>query len=286
MTTTLTYNGSPYNNSSAEIFAFSGEELRGSTNYSESKPNGDIVYFMTLYLRTSPENIDFRVSIHESESLIPVDGQMSISNDDVIGTASLPYVTQFQDIFYVSGSIVNNFDIPVKGVTIRIISNKSEVDIVNNTLEIQTDGNGKFKIPVSLNWSGKVIPFNSSYSFSPDSLNINQITCNIDNNVFVAKSNQTKEYEKGLSGEYILSQNYPNPFNPETQITYSIKDNSFVSIKVFNVLGKEITTLVNENKEAGVYSISFEGYNLPSGIYFYRITAGHFSETKKMILAK
>jgi hypothetical protein len=83
-----------------------------------------------------------------------------------------------------------------------------------------------------------------------------------------------------------LSQNYPNPFNPSTIINYSVPNESFVTIKVFDLLGREIKTLVNDEKPAGKYSITFNGGNLSSGIYFYSITAGSFHQTKKMVLLK
>jgi hypothetical protein len=91
-----------------------------------------------------------------------------------------------------------------------------------------------------------------------------------------------------LPGEYKLEQNYPNPFNPTTNINYSLKENTFVSLKVFNLVGQEIATLVNTNKPAGNYSLTFDltEYGLTSGVYFYKMTAGNFSETKKMIITK
>ena len=85
---------------------------------------------------------------------------------------------------------------------------------------------------------------------------------------------------------YTLYQNYPNPFNPTTKIRYSVPQSSNVMIKVFDVLGNEIETLMNEEKPAGVYEISWYAASLPSGIYFYTINAGNFIETKKMILLK
>ncbi len=85
---------------------------------------------------------------------------------------------------------------------------------------------------------------------------------------------------------FSLSQNFPNPFNPETNINYSISERSKVSIKIFNILGKEISTLVNENKDPGNYNIKINMDDQPSGIYFYRIQAGDFSQTRKMILLK
>jgi hypothetical protein len=86
--------------------------------------------------------------------------------------------------------------------------------------------------------------------------------------------------------KYQLSQNYPNPFNPETNIRYEIPKNGFVKLIVYNILGREVETLVNENQSAGAYEVSFDGSNLSSGPYFYKLQAGDFSETKKMLLIK
>ena len=88
-------------------------------------------------------------------------------------------------------------------------------------------------------------------------------------------------------GNYSLEQNYPNPFNPSTIISYSVPSTSLVTIKVYDVLGREILTLVNENKSAGNYSVQFNASSkFPSGVYFYRMQAGSFVQTKKLILMK
>ena len=86
--------------------------------------------------------------------------------------------------------------------------------------------------------------------------------------------------------EFALDQNYPNPFNPSTTISYSIPVKSRVTLKIFNALGKEIITLVNEEKSEGNYDVKFDASGIPSGIYFYKLNAGEFSSTKKMILLK
>ncbi len=86
--------------------------------------------------------------------------------------------------------------------------------------------------------------------------------------------------------KFSLSQNYPNPFNPNTVIKWEVPVSGYVSLKVFNAIGNEVKTLVNENQNAGSYSVSLDGSKLPSGIYFYKITAGNFSETKRMVLIK
>ena len=84
----------------------------------------------------------------------------------------------------------------------------------------------------------------------------------------------------------LLEQNYPNPFNPSTTIKYQIPELSFVTVKVYDVLGNEVATLVNEELTAGDYEIEFNGEELTSGIYFYRLKAGNFIQTKKMLLIK
>ncbi|MCE1166421.1 MAG: T9SS type A sorting domain-containing protein [Bacteroidetes bacterium] len=85
---------------------------------------------------------------------------------------------------------------------------------------------------------------------------------------------------------YKLEQNVPNPFNPSTHIAYSIPKDNFVTLKVYNMIGQEVAVLVNEFMKAGEHTFDFYGGNLPSGAYFYKLTAGDFSATKKMILAK
>jgi hypothetical protein len=89
-----------------------------------------------------------------------------------------------------------------------------------------------------------------------------------------------------LPKKYTLKQNYPNPFNPTTTIKYSIPKLSFVTLKVFDVLGNEVAVLVNEDKPVGKYEVEFDASNLSSGVYFYQIQAGDFIDTKKMILLK
>lgn len=85
---------------------------------------------------------------------------------------------------------------------------------------------------------------------------------------------------------YQITQNYPNPFNPTTNIQFDLPKESFVTLKVYNLLGQELATLVDEKRSAGRYQIQFNGASLPSGIYFYRLTAGDFVPTKKCLLLK
>jgi len=86
--------------------------------------------------------------------------------------------------------------------------------------------------------------------------------------------------------EFSLEQNYPNPFNPSTRIQYQVSGVSHINLKVYDVLGNEVATLVNEEKQAGSYEVDFNASQLTSGVYFYTINAGSFVETKKMILLR
>ena len=85
---------------------------------------------------------------------------------------------------------------------------------------------------------------------------------------------------------FTLYQNYPNPFNPTTKIKYQLPEFSNVKLTIYDVLGRQIKTLVNQEKPAGNYEVEFDGTGLPSGVYFYRIEDGKFSDTKKFILMK
>jgi photosystem II stability/assembly factor-like uncharacterized protein len=89
-----------------------------------------------------------------------------------------------------------------------------------------------------------------------------------------------------LPWQFVLHQNYPNPFNPETNIKFEVPKSSFVTIKVYDILGKEVAQLVNEDLNAGIYSLSWDASSNPSGVYFYTIISGGFSQSKKMLVIK
>ena len=112
--------------------------------------------------------------------------------------------------------------------------------------------------------------------------------CVIDGVVYGDTSYYTTavEIENPVDVEYRLHQNYPNPFNPVTTIQYSISNEDYITLRIYNSLGEEIKTLVNEQQTKGNYSVNFNASNLPSGIYFYTLVAGNYRETKKMVLLK
>jgi hypothetical protein len=116
---------------------------------------------------------------------------------------------------------------------------------------------------------------------------VDGLWCNIDD-IFVG--NHSAIGIQPISGNvpkvFALRQNYPNPFNPVTNIEFDLPKAEFVNLVVFNTLGQEVKTLVNETKPAGSYRVDFDASGLPSGAYFYRITAGDFVQTNKMMLVK
>jgi uncharacterized protein (TIGR02145 family) len=94
------------------------------------------------------------------------------------------------------------------------------------------------------------------------------------------------KYKSELPKEYMLFQNNPNPFNPQTKISHSVPKESYITLKVYDLLGREVATLIQEKKERGEYSVIWKSECVPSGVYFYRLIAGDFVETKKMIAMK
>jgi len=110
-------------------------------------------------------------------------------------------------------------------------------------------------------------------------------TLNVNVNMTPNAATGINDYSSIING-YALNQNYPNPFNPSTIISYQIQQSGLVTLKLYNILGKEVATLVNENKSAGKYSYNLNAGNLASGVYFYKLQSGNFISIKKMTLLK
>jgi hypothetical protein len=89
-----------------------------------------------------------------------------------------------------------------------------------------------------------------------------------------------------IPNQYTLNQNYPNPFNPATNISYYLPVDGFVTIKIFDIMGSEVSTIINENQKAGSYSTTFDGSKYASGLYICRMTSGNFTHSIKMLMLK
>jgi hypothetical protein len=109
---------------------------------------------------------------------------------------------------------------------------------------------------------------------------------NVNCPIVMVESAVSVEGEESIPLEYALSQNFPNPFNPSTEIKFSITTHERVTLKVFNALGEQVAELLNETMPAGNHSVQWNAQNIASGIYFYRIQSGSFTQTKRMILLK
>jgi len=171
-----------------------------------------------------------------------------------------------------------------------------EIDPENHTIWYAgSDNSGVWK---SVNAGLTFSPYNNSFTPSKKVIGISKDAGSGDT-IIVATDKRvykvwqgllvnTESEETILPEKYSLSQNFPNPFNPNTSIQYSLSENMFVTLKVYDILGNEIAALVNEKQDRGIYSIQFSSvdYQLSSGIYFYRLEAGSFVETKRMMLLK
>jgi hypothetical protein len=220
------------------------------------------------------------------------------------GTSNLLYGVSFTDAN--NGTVVgdvgtilrttNGGGIPVELTSFTALTNGEEV-ILNWSTATELNNHG-FEVErsednICFDKVGFIPGFGTttepkSYSFSDQSINNGTYYYRLKQIDF----NGTHEYSGVVEVEfrsfnsYLLEQNYPNPFNPSTKIKYWIQQSSNVTIKVFDILGNEIETLVNEEKPVGTYEITWYAEDLPSGFYFYTINAENFVETKKMILMK
>ena len=163
---------------------------------------------------------------------------------------------------------------------------------MDDIVTIKYDENGnelwvhRYNSPANLNDVANNISFDNSGNIIISGI-ITSITGGVDFGVIkFSQLTSLNTLSEGNANEYWISQNYPNPFNPVTYLEFGISNLEFVSIKVFDVLGTEVAALVSEKREPGNYTVEFDGSKFTSGIYYYRITAGSFTETKRMVLLK
>ncbi len=198
------------------------------------------------------------------------------------------------------------YQTPVRTLTVSSLNPNSGVNISANPTDNNNQGNGtsqfirQYNNGTNINLTAPSTVNGNNFQKwqrnSSDYSNNQSISFTIDADYTLTAIYQTPTSVDRINGnlvtEYLLHQNYPNPFNPTTTINYSVPKSSFVTIKVYDVLGREAAALVNEEKQAGNYKIDFDASKLASGVYFYRIQAGAstgsstFVETKKLVLMK
>jgi hypothetical protein len=148
----------------------------------------------------------------------------------------------------------------------------------------------------STEWGGPREPFDSLWAFhiTPSTLGHGRHAVvayvvdywKSDTKWVTVEATQDVGRVRGTPQHYILENNYPNPFNPSTEITYALPKQSTVVLRIYDILSREVATLVNEKKQAGEYTVEWKATNVPSGVYFYRLIAGYFVQTKKMVLTR
>ena len=225
--------------------------------------------------------------------------------DQYSGTSSNLYSVQFinEQIGWIVGDNgiilhTNNGGIPVELVSFSAACEENHIqlswitatELNNEGFDVERKATDNWEKIGFVNGKGTTTEM-QFYSFTDDISSVN----NTDKIYYRLKQidfDGTHEYSNEVSIEisrpnkYLLKQNYPNPFNPSTTIKYQTPELSFVTIKVYDVLGSEVAVLVNEEKPAGSYGVEFDASKLSSGIYYYKIIAGDFVDVKKMILLK
>ncbi len=172
-----------------------------------------------------------------------------------------------------------------KSVTLNWVT---ATEVNNNGFEIQRQSSDKAWENVAFVAGNGNSNSTKNYSYTDNNLTAGKYSYRlkqIDNDGKYEYS-KVVEVEVNSPLQYALAQNYPNPFNPSTAINFTLPEARFVTLKIYNVLGQEVKTVVNEFKEAGAYKINFDASNLNSGVYFYKLQAGTFSSVKKMTLTK
>ena len=223
------------------------------------------------------------------------------SSNDLIQYFNMPYYLKMSQVSLgVTATLAQLTDIvPVEMITFTASVRNSQVQLLWSTAsELNNRG---FEIERSVNDASNFTSVgfvdgkgNSTeinyYSFNdnPQVSGANQIYYRLKQIDFDGTSTYSSivNVSYDVPAEFVLNQNYPNPFNPTTKISYFVPKESFVSLKVFDFLGREVKTLVNEMKSTGSYELSFDASNLPSGTYFYTLMTDNYTATKKMIILK
>lgn len=236
-------------------------------------PNEPKNYSSVLKLKTNDPNIP--------EKLIPLFGLGAAPN--MILSQKVDFGKVMKDNIKYSGFRIGNSGnaiLTISGITVTG-NNASEFEIINKTYpyniaEGQSDS-------VTVKFTAKTIGVKDAKI----KVLSNDITSNNEIVILAEATTNVQVNDKNeIPLSYELKQNYPNPFNPSTRIYYAIKENGFVSLKLFDIYGREVEELVNEYKPAGTYSIDFIPKDLTSGVYFYILKVNNFSQTRKMMFIK
>ncbi len=183
----------------------------------------------------------------------------------------------------ISGNISSSNNSPLSGVMVSVLDINGKVAAYS-----MTNAQGKYQLDGLAEGEYTVVATKVKFESMSQNISMNT-TSGMTQNLNMQLNNtltSNDEPEASLPTGFSLGNNYPNPFNPSTTIEFSLPKSSFVNLKVYNAIGQEVASLVSRQMEAGKYSIDFNAEKLNSGIYFYKIEAGNFTETRKMVLLK
>ncbi len=250
-----------------------------------SKDNSEIVYGLGD-IKLDNKSIKFEFN---TEKVIDIENLSSIMKSELFSLTP-ESILEFSDVAYIINRNSTNltlsdvkFDVELLNSNDKVVDNLK--DIYFNSKDT-TDTKSFYKINCSSLTKGNYyLKVNCKVNGEAE-FNIND--CVYEENLVLQKKEYTELVieENILPTEYGLTQNYPNPFNPTTTINYQIPKDGFVTLKIYDVLGKEVATLVNENKSTGRYNVEFNAGNLASGVYLYQVMVNDFVSTKKLVLLK
>lgn len=185
--------------------------------------------------------------------------------------------------------------VPVEFASFSAITDKNDVllswvtatETNNRGFEVQRKTSGEYETISFVDGKGTTTEI-QNYLFRDKNLQPGTYTYRLKQLDYDGSYAYSNEVETGIDqpSVYYLAQNYPNPFNPSTTINYSLPTDGFVTLKIYNLLGMEVSTLVNDYQQAGTFDVVFDGSNLASGVYYYTLQAGDFTSTKKLMLMK
>ena len=184
------------------------------------------------------------------------------------------YIGTFQTITF-SGHVLLTTGGPLSGVSMSGLPGPP-----------LTDATGFFAATLPFGWSGTVHPTLPGYDFVPSARSYYGLTSDHTNDDWGAYVRLAVGSRDEAPPEYYLHQNSPNPFNPSTTIEYELPKSSEVRLSVYDILGREVSVLVNDRRDAGVHEVKFDAAGLSSGVYFYRLQAGDFVQSRKLLLLK
>lgn len=259
---TATFSGNPtifhYNGSNWEAIPTNSEETDGNSNYVES---------------TNPVTNWSPFTVGDSNDPLPV--ELVSFNGNFDGENVVLNWQTATEINNYGFSIERSFNLVIDG-----LDDWSEIGFVQ--------GSGTTNSPKEYSFTDNLNP-NPNLTLNQVSYRLKQIDLDgtfAYSKIVTVDLTTITSVEDEIKYEFAVEQNYPNPFNPTTQIQYSIPANSLVTLIIYDLLGSQVKTLVNEFQNAGKYSVDFNAAGLSSGVYFYRLSAGQFSETRKLLLLR